>query len=160
MAHGMPAAPWRGALASVEKLRPMLQGNAKDAYKHAYFSDMFDAQVDIMARALVTGHDPGGDLAGGQRRQQRHRAGRPGLSPPHHLARQPDHLLQLQNWYFTKLARGERRQIVERLLGQGIEHLVGPQGLQSARLVEGLRWRLHRTDREVLATGEGAIVAD
>jgi hypothetical protein len=42
-------------LPSVEKLRPALQGNAAAAYKHQYFSDMFDAQVDILARAVVSG---------------------------------------------------------------------------------------------------------
>ncbi len=42
-------------LASVEKLRSQLEGNDRAAYQDALFSDIFDAQVDIMARALVTG---------------------------------------------------------------------------------------------------------
>jgi hypothetical protein len=44
-----------GPLPSVEKLRPLIEGNAKDAYKRDYFADLFDAQVDNMARVLVTG---------------------------------------------------------------------------------------------------------
>jgi hypothetical protein len=50
-----PAPPPTGTLASVEKLRPALQGKAADAYKSQYFSDIFDAQVDILARAVVSG---------------------------------------------------------------------------------------------------------
>jgi hypothetical protein len=42
-------------LASVEKLRSRLEGKDRDAYQDALFNDVFDAQVDIMARALVTG---------------------------------------------------------------------------------------------------------
>jgi hypothetical protein len=44
-----------GPLPSVEKLRPSLQGKKGDAYKYSYFSDMFDAQVDNMARVLISG---------------------------------------------------------------------------------------------------------
>lgn len=42
-------------LASVEKLRSQLQGNDRAAYQQSLYSDIMDAQIDIMARALVTG---------------------------------------------------------------------------------------------------------
>jgi hypothetical protein len=42
-------------IASVEKLRARLEGNDRDAYQDGLFNDIFDAQVDIMAKALVTG---------------------------------------------------------------------------------------------------------
>ena len=94
-----------GTLASVEKLRSMLQGNAKDAYKSAYFSDIFDAQVDIMARALVTGQTKVATLQAGS-------ADNNVIVPvdagyPHHLTSHGDQPTynRLQNWYFGKLAR-------------------------------------------------------
>ena len=43
------------ALATVEKLRPTLQGKDALAYKHQYYSDIFDAQIDIAVRAVVCG---------------------------------------------------------------------------------------------------------
>jgi hypothetical protein len=43
------------ALASVEKLRSVLQGNDAAAYRHQHFSDIFDAQIDILSRAVVCG---------------------------------------------------------------------------------------------------------
>lgn len=43
------------ALASVEKLRSVLQGNDAAAYRHQHFSDIFDAQIDILGRAVTCG---------------------------------------------------------------------------------------------------------
>jgi hypothetical protein len=101
---GMPGAGGN-TLASVEKLRPMLQGNAKDAYKHAYFSDIFDAQVDIMARALVTGHTRVATLQAGS-------ADGNAIVPvdrgyPHHNTSHGNQEVfsRCQAWYFTKMAR-------------------------------------------------------
>jgi hypothetical protein len=49
-----PGAPMT-ALESVEKLRAALQDKPAVAYKHQYFSDIFDAQIDILTRAVVSG---------------------------------------------------------------------------------------------------------
>jgi hypothetical protein len=102
---GMPPASQGGQLASVEKLRPLLQGNAKDAYKHAYFSDIFDAQVDILARALVTGLTRVGTLQAGS-------ADGNAIVPvdrgyPHHNTSHGTQAIfsQCQRWYMTKLQR-------------------------------------------------------
>ncbi len=43
------------ALPSVEALRPELEGNEGAAYQHSLFSDIMDAQVDNLARAVVCG---------------------------------------------------------------------------------------------------------
>jgi hypothetical protein len=94
-----------GTLAAVEKLRPMLQGNAKDAYKSAYFSDVFDAQVDIMARALVSGQTRVATLQAGS-------ADNNVIVPvdkgyPHHNTSHGNQAIfsQCAKWYFGKLAR-------------------------------------------------------
>jgi hypothetical protein len=94
-----------GQLASVEKLRPLLQDNAKDAYKSAYFSDVFDAQVDIMARALVSGQTRVATLQAGS-------ADNNVIVPvdkgyPHHNTSHGNQTIfsQCAKWYFTKLAR-------------------------------------------------------
>ena len=80
----------RRLLPSVEKLRPMLQGNPKDAYKHAYFNDMFDAQVDIMARALVSGMTRVATLQAGSADNNVLVPVGPGY--PHHITSHGDHL--------------------------------------------------------------------
>ncbi len=102
---GMPPGAMAGQLASVEKLRPALQGNAKDAYKHAYFSDIFDAQVDIMARALVSGLTRVATLQAGS-------ADGNAIVPvdrgyPHHNTSHGNQTIfsQCQRWYMTKLQR-------------------------------------------------------
>ena len=94
-----------GGSASVEKLRPALQGNAKDAYKHALFSDIFDAQVDIMARALVSGLTRVATLQAGS-------ADGNAIVPvdrgyPHHNTSHGNQTIfsQCQRWYMTKLER-------------------------------------------------------
>jgi hypothetical protein len=100
-----PAPPATGALPSVEKLRPMLQGNAKDAYKHAYFSDIYDAQIDIMARALVSGQTRVATLQAGS-------ADNNVVVPvdkgyPHHNTSHGNQAIfaRCVQWYFGKLAR-------------------------------------------------------
>ncbi len=100
---GPPAAG--GQLASVEKLRPALQGNAKDAYKHALFSDIFDAQVDILARSLVSGLTRVATLQAGS-------ADGNAIVPvdrgyPHHNTSHGNQTIfsQCQRWYMTKLER-------------------------------------------------------
>jgi hypothetical protein len=103
-----PASPpiaMGGQLASVEKLRPALQGNAKDAYKHALFSDIFDAQVDILARALVSGLTRVATLQAGS-------ADGNAIVPvdrgyPHHNTSHGNQMIfsQCQRWYMTKLER-------------------------------------------------------
>jgi hypothetical protein len=101
---GGPPAPG-GMLASVEKLRPALQGNAKDAYKHQLFSDIFDAQVDILARALVSGMTRVATLQAGS-------ADGNAIVPvdrgyPHHNTSHGNQMVfsQCQRWYMTKLER-------------------------------------------------------
>ena len=42
-------------LASVESLRGSLQGNASAAYNQTLYSDILDAQIDVMAQAIVCG---------------------------------------------------------------------------------------------------------
>ncbi len=51
----VPTACGADLLESVEKLRPALQGDEAAAYRFALYSDIFDAQVDIMAKAVVCG---------------------------------------------------------------------------------------------------------
>jgi hypothetical protein len=102
----MPAGmPMSTPLPTVEKLRPMLEGNPRDAYKHQYFSDMFDAQVDNLARALVTGLTRVATLQAGSADNNVIVPVGPGY--PHHLTSHGDQNTynQLQKWYFGKLAR-------------------------------------------------------
>ncbi|HXK18646.1 MAG TPA: DUF1552 domain-containing protein [Polyangiaceae bacterium] len=94
-----------GPLASVEKIRPQLQGKTGDAYKYSYFSDMFDAQVDNMARVLISGMSRVVTLQAGS-------ADNDLIVPvdqgyPHHLTSHGDQptFAKLQNWYFGKMAR-------------------------------------------------------
>lgn len=94
-----------GPLASVEKLRPSLQGKTSEAYKYSYFSDMFDAQVDNMARVLISGMSRVVTLQAGS-------ADNDLIVPvdqgyPHHLTSHGDQptFAKLQNWYFGKMAR-------------------------------------------------------
>jgi hypothetical protein len=94
-----------GALASVEKLRPALQGNPKDAYKYPLYNDIFDAQVDNLARALVSGMTRVATLQAGSADNNVIVPVGPGY--PHHITSHGDQNIynQLQKWYFTKLAR-------------------------------------------------------
>lgn len=92
-------------LPSVEKLRPALQGNAKDAYKHQFFSDIFDAQVDIMARALVTGLTRVATLQAGS--ADGNATVPVGRGYPHHNTSHGNQgiFAMCQQWYFTKMNR-------------------------------------------------------
>ena len=94
-----------GPLPSVEKIRPQLQGKTGDAYKYSYFSDMFDAQVDNMARVLISGLSRVVTLQAGS-------ADNDLIVPvdqgyPHHLTSHGDQPLysKLVNWYYGKIAR-------------------------------------------------------
>ncbi len=105
MTVGMSAAALAAPMPSVEKLRPKLQGNPRDAYKYEFYSDIFDAQVDIMARALVAGLTRVATLQAGAADNNVIVPVGPGY--PHHLTSHGDQTIynQLQRWYFTKLAR-------------------------------------------------------
>ncbi len=92
-------------LPSVEKLRPALQGNPKDAYKRELFNDLFDAQVDNLGRALVWGVTRVATLQAGSADNNLIVPVGPGY--PHHLTSHGDQGIynRLQQWYFGKLAR-------------------------------------------------------
>ncbi|HVR63892.1 MAG TPA: DUF1552 domain-containing protein [Polyangia bacterium] len=92
-------------LPSVEKLRPTLQGNPKGAYRNDIYSDMFDAQVDVLARALVSGLTRVGTLQAGSADGDQVDPVGPGY--PHHGTSHGDQTIfsQCQKWYMTKLAR-------------------------------------------------------
>jgi hypothetical protein len=94
-----------GPLASVEKLRPQLEGKTGDAYKYAYFSDMFDAQVDNMARVLISGLSRVATLQAGSADNDLIVPVGPGY--PHHVTSHGDQptFANVQNWYFGKMAR-------------------------------------------------------
>ena len=94
-----------GPLDSVEKLRPSLQGKTGEAYKHSYFSDMFDAQVDNMARVLISGTSRVATLQAGS--ADNDLIVPVGQGYPHHVTSHEDQTTysQLVNWYFGKTAR-------------------------------------------------------
>ncbi|HEY0710701.1 MAG TPA: DUF1552 domain-containing protein [Polyangia bacterium] len=107
-----PSAPMGGTvmcdttpLASVEKLRPALAGQDREAYKHQYFSDIFDAQVDIAVRALVCGVTRVATIQAGSA------DGNPtdpvGGGLPHHNTSHgnQDTFAMCQQWYMTKFGR-------------------------------------------------------
>ena len=100
-----PAASGSGPMATVEKLRPMLQGNAKDAYKRDYFNDLFDAQLDVMARALTTGLTRVATLQPGS--ADNNLIVPVGRGFPHHNTSHGNQATfsMCQNYYFTKMAR-------------------------------------------------------
>ncbi|UJR86874.1 DUF1552 domain-containing protein [Sandaracinus amylolyticus] len=94
-----------GTLASVERLRSALQGNPREAYKDEHFSNIFDAQVDVMARAMTCGLTRVATLQAGS-------ADGNVLVPvnggqPHHNTSHGDQALfaRCQAWYMEKLAR-------------------------------------------------------
>lgn len=94
-----------GPIDSVEKMRPKLQGKTGDAYKYSYFSDMFDAQVDNMARVLISGLSRVVTLQAGS-------ADNDLIVPvdagfPHHVTSHGDQntYSRLQNWYWGKINR-------------------------------------------------------
>jgi hypothetical protein len=109
LAKGMPikvpAGQTDSPLPSVEKLRPTLQGNAKDAYKREYFNDMFDAQIDNLARALTWGVTRVATMQAGSADNNLIVPVGPGY--PHHITSHGDQGIynQLQKWYFGKIAK-------------------------------------------------------
>jgi hypothetical protein len=93
------------ALPSVEKLRPRLQGNARAAYDYSLFSDIFDAQIDVIARAVTCGLTRVATLQAGS-------ADGNVIVPvdggyPHHNTSHGDAqtFARVQQWYAGKLAR-------------------------------------------------------
>jgi hypothetical protein len=97
--------PAMGPLPSVEKLRPAMQGNPKAAYKYEYFSDTFDAQIDIMARVLVTGFSRVVTIQPGS--ADNDMIVPVGRGYPHHVTSHGNQATfsMVQNYYFGKMAR-------------------------------------------------------
>jgi hypothetical protein len=94
-----------GPFASVEKLRPTLQGNDRDAYKHDLFDAIFDAQVDNLARVLVGGLSRVVTLQAGSADSNLIVPVGPGY--PHHDTSHGNAYVfsAVQQYYFTKVAR-------------------------------------------------------
>lgn len=100
-----PAACDGSALPSVEALRPALAGNAAAAYEYGRFGAIMDAQIDILARALVCGLTRVATLQAGS-------ADGNVIVPvdggyPHHNTSHgdPATFARVQRWYAEKLAR-------------------------------------------------------
>jgi hypothetical protein len=100
-----PAACDATAIPSVEALRPTLAGNAAGAYDYGRFSSIFDAQIDITARALTCGLTRVATLQAGS-------ADGNVIVPvdggyPHHNTSHgdPSTYARVQRWYAQKLAR-------------------------------------------------------
>ena len=93
------------ALASVEKLRPTLQGNDAAAYRHQLYSDIFDAQIDILARAVVCGLTRVATIQAGSADGNVTDPVGPGY--PHHNTSHgnQDIFARCQQWYATKFLR-------------------------------------------------------
>jgi hypothetical protein len=100
-----PSMMLTGKLDSVEKLRPNLQDNPKAAYKYEYFSDMFDAQMDIMARVLISGMSRVATIQPGS--ADNDMIVPVGRGYPHHVTSHGNQATfsMVQNYYFTKMAR-------------------------------------------------------
>jgi hypothetical protein len=101
----MPTKADGTTMPTVEKLRSALQGNAAAAYKSQYYSDIFDAQVDILARAVVSGLTRVATLQAGSA------DGNP-IVPidrgyPHHNTSHGNQTIfaRCQQWYATKFLR-------------------------------------------------------
>ena len=94
-----------GPLASVEKLRPSMLNNPKEAYKYEHFSDTFDAQMDIMARVLVTGLSRVCTIQPGS--ADNDMIVPVGRGYPHHVTSHGNQstFSMVQNYYFGKMAR-------------------------------------------------------
>jgi hypothetical protein len=97
--------PVIGGIASVEKLRPSLQGNDAAAYRHQFYSDIFDAQIDILARAVVTGITRVATIQAGS--ADGNVTDPVGGGLPHHNTSHgsPELFAQCQQWYATKFLR-------------------------------------------------------
>jgi len=94
-----------GTLPSVEKLRPALQGNARAAYQQQHYSDIFDAQIDMVTRAVVCGLTRVATLQAGSADGNVTDPVGPGY--PHHQTSHGNQTIfsQCQNWYATKFLR-------------------------------------------------------
>jgi hypothetical protein len=94
-----------GPIAAVEKLRPVMQGNPKEPYKYEHFSDTFDAQIDIMARVLVSGLSRVCTLQPGS--ADNDMIVPVGRGYPHHVTSHGNQATfsMVQNYYFGKMAR-------------------------------------------------------
>jgi hypothetical protein len=94
-----------GPLASVEKLRPAMQDNPKAAYKYEFFSDTFDAQMDIMARVLTSGLSRVATIQPGS--ADNDMIVPVGRGYPHHVTSHGNQATfsMVQNYYFGKMAR-------------------------------------------------------
>ncbi len=90
---------------TVEKLRPMLQNNPAAAYNYALFSDLFDAQIDILARALTCGLTRVATLQAASADGPQTVPVGPGYA--HHPTSHgdPATFAQCQRWYMGKLKR-------------------------------------------------------
>jgi hypothetical protein len=104
-ASGLPARCDASMLATVEKLRPNLQGKPAAAYQHQYYSDIFDAQIDIISRALTCGLTRVATLQAGSADGNVTDPVGPGY--PHHNTSHGNQMIftQCQNWYATKFLR-------------------------------------------------------
>jgi hypothetical protein len=94
-----------GPLPSVEKLRPAMEGNPQAPYKYEYFSDTFDAQIDIMGRVLVTGLSRVVTIQPGS--ADNDMIVPVGRGYPHHVTSHGNQntFSMVQNYYFGKMAR-------------------------------------------------------
>jgi hypothetical protein len=92
-------------LASVEKLRPSMLNNPGAAYNYSAFSDIFDAQIDILARAVTCGVTRVATLQAASADGPQTVPIGPGY--PHHPTSHGDEATfsQCQRWYSTKLKR-------------------------------------------------------
>ena len=81
------------------------QGKPADAYKHQYYSDIFDAQIDILTRAVTSGHTRVATIQAGSA------DGNPivpvGPGYPHHNTSHGNQTIfaRCQQWYATKFLR-------------------------------------------------------
>jgi Protein of unknown function (DUF1552) len=92
-------------LPSVEKLRSALQGNDRAAYRQQFYSDIYDAQIDIAVRAVVCGLTRVATIQAGSADGNVTDPVGPGY--PHHNTSHgnQDTFAQCQRWYATKFQR-------------------------------------------------------
>jgi hypothetical protein len=100
-----PAACDATPLATVEALRGALEGNPRAAYEYARFESIFDAQIDVLARAVGCGLTRVATLQAGSADGNVIVPVAGGL--PHHNTSHgdPATFAQVQAWYAGKLAR-------------------------------------------------------
>ena len=93
------------ALASVEKLRGTLQGKDALAYRHQYFSDIFDAQIDIAVRAVTCGLTRVATIQAGSADGNVTDPVGPGYAHHNTSHGNQDVFAKCQQWYATKFHR-------------------------------------------------------